>query len=176
MPRTDIAHSHTRPAADPAAPGPDGQARIERACADLSVAYARCLDFRDYDAFLPLFTEDAVLDAGKRLEGLAAIREDLRHRPDELRTRHVISNTFIDVLSADEARGISYLTLYRYRGRESLRPMPAPLHGPAAVGHYEDRFRRTAAGWCFASRRLHLAFRDPGQWGPPERRPDAARR
>jgi len=119
MPRTDIAHSHTRPAADPAAPGPDGQARIERACADLSVAYARCLDFRDYDAFLTLFTEDAVLDVGRRLEGLAAIREDLRHRPDEL---------------------------------------------------------PTAAGWRFAGRRLHAAFRDPGQWGPMERGPGAAPR
>jgi len=165
MQRTDIEH----------APGSGGE-DIERACTALSVAYARCLDFRDYDAFLTLFTEDAVLDAGKRLEGLAAIREDLRHRPDELRTRHVISNTFIDVVSGDAARGISYLTLYRYRGKESLRPGPVPLHGPAAVGHYEDRFVRTAEGWRFASRRVHLAFRDPGQWGPTERSPGAAPR
>ncbi len=162
MQQTDIDHTEAE--------------RIERACTALSSTYARCLDFRDYDAFLTLFTDDAVLDAGRRLEGLAAIREDLRHRPDELRTRHVISNVFIDPLSADEARGIAYLTLYRYRGRDSLRPGPVPLHGPAAVGHYEDRFRRTATGWCFSGRRLHLAFRDPGQWGPAERSASADRR
>jgi hypothetical protein len=32
---------------------------------------------------------------------------------------------------------------------------------PAAVGHYEDRFLRTAEGWRFARRKLHLAFRNP---------------
>ena len=138
--------------------------RIQRACTDLSIGYARAIDFRDYDAFLELFTDDAVLDAGRRLDGLGAIRASLRRRPDELRSRHVISNVFIDVLSPEEARGISYLTLYRHHGAASLTPQPVPLAGPAAVGHYEDRFRRTARGWLFSARRLHLAFRDPAQF------------
>lgn len=138
--------------------------RIRRHCTELSVAYARCIDFRDYDAFLTLFTDDAVLDTGTPLTGLAAIRESLRRRPDELRSRHVISNVFVDVLSADEARGICYLTLYRHHGDESLRFGPVPLRGPAAVGHYEDRFLRTAHGWRFRSRKLHLAFRDDEQF------------
>lgn len=137
--------------------------RVRAACTALGVDYARALDFRDYDALLTLFTEDAVLDTGERLEGLAAIREAIRHRPDELRSRHVVSNVFVDVLSATQARGISYVTIYRHEGAASLRPGPAPLTGPAAVGHFEDRFVRTRAGWQFASRRLHLAFQDPGQ-------------
>ena len=33
--------------------------------------------------------------------------------------------------------------------------------GPVAVGHFEDRFVRTDAGWRFVSRRLQVAFRDP---------------
>lgn len=138
--------------------------RIRQACTALSIGYARAIDFRDYDAFLELFTEDAVLDAGRRLEGLEAIRESLRHRDDRLRSRHVISNVFIDVLSVDAARGISYLTLYRHHGDASLASDPAPLQGPAAVGHYEDRFVRRDTDWLFQSRRLHLAFRDPGQF------------
>ncbi len=137
---------------------------IRRACTALSIAYARAIDFRDYDAFLELFTEDAVLDAGRRLDGREAIRASLRHRDDRLRSRHVISNVFIDVLSAEEARGVSYLTLYRHHGEASLGPAPAPLSGPAAVGHYEDRFVRTGASWLFRARRLHLAFRDPEQF------------
>lgn len=136
-------------------------AAVERACTQLSIAYARAVDFRDYDAFVLLFTEDGVLDAGEPLHGRDAIREALRHRPDALRSRHVISNVFIDVLRPDAARGISYFTLYRHHGDESLRHGPAPLRGAAAVGHYEDRFVRTDAGWLFGSRRAHLAFRDP---------------
>ncbi|MDZ7670608.1 MAG: nuclear transport factor 2 family protein [Gammaproteobacteria bacterium] len=137
---------------------------IERACSALSISYARAIDFRDYDAFLELFTDDAVLDTGQPLEGLDAIRASLAGRDDRLRTRHVISNVFVDVLSTDAARGIAYLTLYRHRGDDSLRPGAVPLAGPAAVGHYEDRFARTSEGWRFRSRRLHVAFRDPAQF------------
>lgn len=139
----------------------DETERIRRACTELSIGYARAIDFRDYDTFLTLFTDDAVLDAGDQLDGLDAIRAAIRRRPDELRSRHVISNVFIDILNEREARGISYVTVYRHHGLESLRHGPAPLPGPAAVGHYEDRFVRGDAGWQFKSRRLHLAFRDP---------------
>lgn len=141
----------------------DDIARVERACTDLSIAYARAIDFRDYDAFVLLFTEDGVLDVGKPLHGREAIRESLRGRPDELRSRHVITNVFIDVLGPDEARGISYLTLYRHHGEESVRFGAVPLRGPAAVGHYEDRFVRIGSEWLFRSRRVHLAFRDAEQ-------------
>lgn len=134
---------------------------IEADCQALSIAYARAIDFRDYDAFVDLFAEDGVLDTGTPLEGRAAIAEALTRRPDELRSRHVLTNIFIDVLSGSEARGISYLSLYRHIGPESLKGQPVPFDGPAAIGHYEDRFVRTAAGWKFKRRKLQLAFRRP---------------
>jgi ketosteroid isomerase-like protein len=132
---------------------------IQEACEALSIAYARAIDFRDYDEFITLFTEDAVLDTGKPREGKAAIAESLSRRPDQLRSRHVISNVFIDVLSETQARGISYLTLYRHMGEESLKGEPIDFDGPTAVGHYEDRFEKTAEGWKFKRRKLHFAFR-----------------
>lgn len=140
---------------------PDDIARIEQACSALSISYARAIDFRDQDAFAALFADDATLHVDEPLRGREAILGFLARRPDEVRSRHVISNVFIDVLSEDEARGISYLTLYRYQGPESLRFAAVPLRGPAAVGHYEDRFVRADGGWLFRSRRLHLAFKDP---------------
>ena len=130
-----------------------------RACEELSIAYARAIDFRDYDYFITLFTDDAVLDTGKPREGREAIRESLSRRPDELRSRHVISNVFIDVLNENEARGISYLSLYRHIGPESLKGEPIPFDGPSAIGHYEDRFEKTSDGWKFKRRKLHFAFR-----------------
>ncbi|MEZ5557293.1 MAG: nuclear transport factor 2 family protein [Pseudomonadales bacterium] len=143
----------------------DDQIRhIREQCEALVISYARAIDFRDYDHFLELFTTDAQLDTGRPLKGLAAIRESLRHRPDELRSRHVMSNLFVDVLDAENARGIAYLTLYRHVGDDSVRFGPVPLDGPAAVGHYEDRYQRTAGGWRFAARKLQLAFRNPAKF------------
>lgn len=148
--------------ASPEAPAaPFDADAIERECARLSIAYARAIDFRDYDTFVELFAEDAVLDAGGALDGKAAIRASLAKRPDELRSRHVLTNIFIEALDANTARGISYLSLYRHVGVESLAAGPVAFDGPAAVGHYEDRFIRTADGWRFARRKLHLAFRRP---------------
>ena len=64
-----------------------------------------------------------MLDTGKPMEGRTAIEESLSRRPDELRSRHVISNVFIDVLSENEARGISYLTLYGFSSENWKRPI-----------------------------------------------------
>lgn len=140
---------------------PIKQLLIERACEQLSIEYARAVDFRDYDNFIELFTDDAVLDIGKRLEGKAAIRESINQRSAEVRTRHVLTNIFVEVQDSTHARGISYLTLYRHVGVESTRRGAVPSILPTAVGHYEDKFLRTDAGWRFKSRILHVAFRDP---------------
>jgi len=133
---------------------------IRQDCEALSIAYARAIDFRDYDDFVTLFTADGVLDLGTAMHGHDAIRSAIARRPDNLRSRHVLSNIFIDVIDADHARGIAYLTLYRGRHEGPLTdPVDSAL--PAAVGHYQDRFVRTPAGWRFQSRTLHLAFRNP---------------
>ena len=140
---------------------------IERACEQLSVAYARAVDFRDYDAFVELFTDDARLDLGMRLEGKAAIRESMKLRSDEIRTRHVLTNISVEVQDSQHARGVSYLTLYRHVGTESIRTeIPVPTVLPTAVGHYDDEFLLTPNGWRFKSRTLHVAFRNPATVKP----------
>jgi SnoaL-like protein len=133
---------------------------IERTCERLSVAYARHVDFGEYEAYLALFAEDARLDlGGDVMEGREAIRRFLAQRPRNLRSRHVFTNLMVEVIDADHARGITYLTLYRHVGDESLGAGPIDFPGPAGIGHYEDEYVRTPAGWRFASRKLHLAFR-----------------
>ena len=132
---------------------------IQQDCEALSIAYARAVDFRDYDEFVNLFTEDGTLETGVRLEGKQAIAASLKRRPDELRSRHVLTNIFVNVVNRDEATGISYLTLYRHVGPESLRSGPISFDGPFAIGHYQDVFVRMDDGWRFKSRVLHMAFR-----------------
>ena len=140
---------------------------IERACERLVSAYARLIDFRDYEGFSELFAGDGELDTGRPAVGPAEIFKHCMRRPETLRSRHLMSNVHIEVLSATEARGMSYVTIYRHVGPESLARGPAPLAPAAAVGHYEDRYRLTPEGWRFARRKLHLAFRDESQtWTP----------
>jgi hypothetical protein len=93
------------------------------------------------------------------MEGKAAIRRFLAQRPVNLRSRHVFTNIAIEVVDSDHARGITYLTLYRHVGDESLAPGPIEFEGPAGIGHYEDELVRTTDGWRFASRKLQFAFR-----------------
>ena len=138
----------------------DAERRIIRQdCEALSIAYARAVDFRDYDEFSNLFLEEGTLEAGVRLQGRAAITASLKRRPDGLRSRHVLTNIFINVINRDEANGISYLTLYRHVGAESARSGAIAFDGPFGVGHYQDLFVRTLDGWRFKSRVLHMAFR-----------------
>jgi 3-phenylpropionate/cinnamic acid dioxygenase small subunit len=135
--------------------------RIERACERLSIAYANHVDARRYDAFVELFADDAHLNAGGALDGKAAIRRAMARRSDRLRSRHVLTNILIEALDAEHARGVTYLSLYRHVGDESLGVQPVDGFQPAAIGQYDDEFVLTSDGWRFARRELSLAFRNP---------------
>jgi hypothetical protein len=138
------------------------KAEIEHDCHWLSIAYARYVDFRLYDDFADLFDIDGMLDAGMPLKGREVIRKAMARRKDELRSRHVLTNIYINVVDENNATGLSYLTLYRHIGEESLDLFePITFQGPAAIGHYDDEFINTAEGWRFASRKLAFAFRNP---------------
>lgn len=135
---------------------------IERACARLVVDYAHWVDFGDAERVADLFAPDGVWEVGESLfEGRDAVRDMLRSRQQmtERRSRHVCTNLAIDVLNADHATGLVYLSLYRHdfetaEASEGLAPCGPPL----AVGQYRDRFVRTEEGWRFALRRAELAF------------------
>lgn len=137
---------------------------IQRECETLSIAYARHLDYHEYDAFADLFTEDGHLNAGGPIDGREKLRAIMGKRSDRLRSRHVLTNIHIDVIDADSATGIAYLSLYRHTGDESLAPDPVEFDAPAAVGHYTDRFERTPDGWRFASRVLEFGFKNSAKF------------
>lgn len=134
------------------------------ACTALFIDYARFVDFGDYDQFVALFTEDAVLDLGFRLEGRGAIERSMSRRDPQLRSRHILSNIHVEVNSNTQANGIAYLSLYRHIGQQSLDPSPVLLSGPAAIGHYDNTFRLTSQGWRIASCKLQFAFQDLDQF------------
>lgn len=133
---------------------------IVDSCKALFIDYARHVDFGDYDSFVDLFTEDASLDLGFKIQGREHIRRSMSKRSSQLRSRHVLTNLAIDVHSKSLASGIAYLTLYRHIGAESLQGQAVPLRGPAGVGHYSNEFQMTGQGWRISSCKLHFAFQD----------------
>lgn len=138
---------------------------IERACEQVQQSYARFIDFRDYEGFTELFCPDGLLTlAGQALQGREAIFGYCQTRPAGLRSRHVITNPFIEVLDEVTARGICYFTLYRRVTDPTAARVALPMPPPAAVGHYEDRFRRIDDRWYFEHRTAQVAFRDESQF------------
>jgi SnoaL-like domain len=81
-------------------------------------------------------------------------------RSDRLRSRHVLTNILIDVVNADHARGVTYLSLYRHIS-DVPDGQPIDRTIPAAIGQYDDEFVRGENGFRISRRVLTLAFRDP---------------
>jgi len=133
---------------------------IERACQRLVLEFARFNDSWDHEALAALFTDDCVfarpLDPDHPYHGRAAVHAIFRDRKARL-TRHVMTNILIDVVSADEARGNSYVTMISSPNTEG----PQPGEG-IFFGGFDDGFVRTAQGWKFKSRVGHVALYQGG--------------
>ena len=136
---------------------------IERACERLIVDYARFVDFGEASRIAELFTEDGVWESeGLRMEGRSAIREGFARREGVRRrvSRHACTNVAVDVISADEARGLCYLINYRFDRREGDDPAaPAPA-GRAQVRRRVPRpFRPRGRGMAVRAPDLHARLR-----------------
>lgn len=128
---------------------------IERLNAD----YARALDHDDLDAFLALFTEDAIYtNASRRSEGRTAIAEFFRARQaGGVRTsRHVYSGLRIDFDGEDRATGTSVWLSFAANGRP-----PIQSAAPFLVADMADVYVQGASGWQFAERHITPVFVNP---------------
>ena len=136
---------------------------IERACERLVTEYTHLVDHGEAARIADLFTDDGSLLPAA--EGREAIRAFLQARQDHAgrASRHVCTNTLIEVHDGDRASGVTYLTLYRHDGEPDRTE--SPLDGPVYAGEYRDTFVRTADGWRFSRREIVLDFREPGVEG-----------
>jgi ketosteroid isomerase-like protein len=119
------------------------------------VCYA---DQQDFDKFVTLFTDDAVLEIGGiERKGHAAIKKHFSDRP-QMVTRHICTNLRYEPLDSNTATGEVYLTVYRAAGNHTEADGPVPYDRPDWIGEYRDRYVRTGDGWKFKERRLHVRF------------------
>jgi hypothetical protein len=126
---------------------------IERDCEALSNSYGHYLDFVDADGLARLFAEDGVwFPSGTRLQGPKAIHDYWAAQAGRpYVTRHVMSNTRIEVIDRDHARGTAYLTMYRF---DPAHPETIKSLEPALLGMMTDEYVRTPQGWRFKQRKL----------------------
>ncbi|HEU0222758.1 MAG TPA: nuclear transport factor 2 family protein [Paracoccaceae bacterium] len=136
---------------------------IERTCERLATSYANLLDAYDYEAFLDLWAEDAVLNMlGREFSGRQAIRRWLEGREPGMICRHLVTNIVTDVIDADRARGYCYTISYRVQN--ALGQEPGPLERPTFLVHYRSEFtRHPARGWLIARRDVVADMAGPAQ-------------
>jgi len=128
---------------------------IERACERIVYAYSRALDLGDMSAAADFFAENGSMARpmapNQLIQGRESIRAALLTRPKTLLTKHLATNVMIDVVSRDEARGLSYLTMISTTPSGDAAPNVSA--GPVYFGEFKDRFLREGGEWKFLERR-----------------------
>jgi ketosteroid isomerase-like protein len=127
---------------------------IQDACRELVLRSVECTDAHDATGLAALFAPDGVLrrPGGQPLVGPAAIQAAYAQRPRERITRHLVTNTLVEVESATTASARSRVLLWAGSTEDADGPQGRPLRGPQLVGEFADRFGLTGEGWRFASR------------------------
>jgi ketosteroid isomerase-like protein len=140
---------------------PQERLLAEAACIRLQHRYCITADRCDVEGFVALFTPDAAITVPEHppFVGRDAIRAAMQALADTgVTNRHVTTNSVIDVLNAESARGVCYLTVYASAATPDAQGF-RPLDLPTTVGEYDDQFQMSAEGWRFKSRRLTRVFR-----------------
>jgi ketosteroid isomerase-like protein len=135
---------------------------IEHACLKLQAQYGVFADRGDVEGFTQLFAPDGSVQVPEApaFVGHAAIRASIQALGAMgVTMRHVLTNGVVDVIDADTARGVSYLTVYNSTAEPDASGQ-RPVQPPATVGEYADSFRRTPEGWRFQTRVLTRVFRN----------------
>jgi len=133
---------------------------IEHACNKLQAQYGIFADRGDIEGFTNLFAPDGSVKVPEApaFVGHESIRASIRALGELGQImRHVLTNSVVDVIGADLARGVSYVTVYNNSAAAEATGLQ-PVELPATVGEYADTFRRTDKGWRFQTRVLTRVF------------------
>jgi len=134
---------------------------IKMACADLVTRYSMAFNRWDLDAFVGLFTEDAVWrrPVNAPLIGQAEIRAFMEALPQEQVARHLNGASWAEVVDDDHAQGWSQTVVYQTEG---TRTTPARLQLPTMVVEYVDEYTRRGDEWLFSRRDTSWVFLSDG--------------
>jgi hypothetical protein len=148
----------------PSTAGLEAQVRLlvdRAAISDLLFSYSRCVDTKNWGAFVANFTEDAVLEypwegEWRRHEGRAGLAEKLdRSFARYHATQHISTNHQISV-DHDTATSTSYLWSAHIRSADDQED-----HWDVG-GWYHCRYVRTPDGWRYTHLVLEAVWQTSG--------------
>jgi ketosteroid isomerase-like protein len=125
----------------------------ELAIRALVARYADAVCRRDPDAWAATWAQDCRWDlgGGRVTNGRAQTLELWRTATAKYDwVGQVVTTGLVDIEGEDRARGSWYLIEFNNRAQGD---------GTLHLGHYDDEYVRTADGWRFASRAMHMIYR-----------------
>lgn len=133
---------------------------IVSACQQTILRAAAAADAGDAAALANLFTVDAVLERPNAapLQGRDAIRLAYAGRPAERITRHLVTNTLVDVISLDKAHASSLVLLWTGSRNDEAGAHGRPADARQLVGEFEDDLVATDEGWRIARREAEFVL------------------
>ena len=131
---------------------------IEWDCAQVLTRFFNYFDQWRYDDMAELFTPDGVWHrAGKALDSRAAILEALNARSRTQTVRHVVTNVQIDVVDADHAEALLYITAYMHDSGVKVLT-PPKIRAPYLVLVVPGWLVRVSGAWKIASMSMNREF------------------
>jgi hypothetical protein len=136
----------------------EAERAIEWDCAQVLTRFFNYFDQWRYQDMADLFAEDGVWHRqGQALAGRAAILAALAQRSTTQRVRHVVTNLQIDVVDADTAASLLYVTAYRH-DTGAKQTEPPRIRAPYLLLVVPGRLRRTQAGWRIVHMEMNREF------------------
>lgn len=138
-----------------------------QACLDLVLRAAAFADAGDAQALAQLFAEDGQLQrpGGEVLGGRTAIAAAYSRRPAGRMTRHLVTNTLVELQGPDRASARSHVLLWSCDEADAITPHGRPAQPRQLVGEFDDTFGRGPEGRWLITRRVarFVMYRDlPG--------------
>lgn len=127
---------------------------IVAACRETILRAAAAADAGDSQAVANRFAADAVLErpGAPALHGRDAIRSSYAARSTDRLTRHLVTNTLVEVSETSEARATSLVLLWSASMADVAGQRGRPATGQV-VGEFHDVLRLTGEGWRIAHRK-----------------------
>lgn len=134
------------------------QLEIEALCTRTVNRYAVAVGERDHQEFANLFTEDGIWQRPGQaaMTGRAEIKAFMDRIEADMLIRHVNGSIRVDAIDSDNAKTISYTTVYNC---EKYSEGIAPMGGPDYVVEYRDVMRRVGGAFLIARRDTRVVFR-----------------
>lgn len=133
---------------------------IVAACREIVLRAAAATDARDAPALAALFTADAVLERPNAdpIHGRHAICQAYASRPAERLTRHLVTNTMVDLIAPGEAHVSSLVLVWSGNANDTPGPHGRLADARQIVGEFKDVLVATDEGWRIARRKASFVL------------------